>query len=68
MVLTALGQYLGVKVYVCTGGTNVRDERKNLKESVHHVIVGTPGRVKDMISKKFIQTEHIKIFVLDEAD
>lgn len=68
MVMTALGQYLGIKVYVCTGGTDVRNERKNLKETNYHVIVGTPGRVKDMITKKFISTDHVKIFVLDEAD
>jgi len=39
-----------------------------LKEGVHHVIVGTSGRVKDMIQKKFIAVDHIKMFILDEAD
>ena len=57
-----------VQVYVCTGGTNVREERKTLKEGVHHVIFGTSGRVKDMIQKKFIAVDHIKMFILDEAD
>jgi len=46
----------------------VREERKTLKEGVHHVIVGTSGRVKDMIQKKFISVDHIKMFILDEAD
>ena len=46
----------------------MREERKTLKEGVHHVIVGTSGRVKDMIQKKFISVDHIKMFILDEAD
>jgi len=41
--------------------------KKKLKEGVH-IVVGTPGRVKDMISKGFLKPDHIKIFVLDEAD
>ena len=32
------------------------------------MLVGTPGRVVDMMGKKFINTEHLKILVLDEAD
>jgi translation initiation factor 4A len=33
-----------------------------------HVVVGTPGRVYDMISRKVLRAEHIKVFALDEAD
>ena len=33
-----------------------------------HIVVGTPGRVYDMISRKILRTSHIKQFVLDEAD
>jgi superfamily II DNA/RNA helicase len=33
-----------------------------------HVVVGTPGRVQDMITKKIINADHLKIIVLDEAD
>jgi len=32
------------------------------------VVVGTPGRVFDMISKKFMKTDYIKLMILDEAD
>ncbi|KAJ8958919.1 hypothetical protein NQ318_019688 [Aromia moschata] len=33
-----------------------------------HVVVGTPGRVYDMITRRALRTSHIKMFVLDEAD
>lgn len=32
------------------------------------VVVGTPGRIKDMIEKKALKTDFLKIIVLDEAD
>jgi len=45
----------------------VADDRKKLQSGVH-VVVGTPGRVFDMIQKGYLKTDHLKIFVLDEAD
>jgi translation initiation factor 4A len=32
------------------------------------VVVGTPGRVQDMIQRRFLKTDSMKMFVLDEAD
>lgn len=43
------------------------EDKKKLKEGVQ-IVVGTPGRVHDMISKGFLKTDHLKIMVLDEAD
>lgn len=37
-------------------------------DRVPHVVVGTPGKVVDWLKRKFLQTEHIRVFVLDEAD
>jgi len=66
-VIKALGEYLNVSVHVCTGGTNIGEDIKKLKEGVH-VIVGTPGRVHDMLKKKYLGADYLKLFVLDEAD
>lgn len=33
-----------------------------------HVVVGTPGRVQDMIQRRVLKTDNMKMFVLDEAD
>jgi len=66
-VVLALGDYMDCKCHACIGGTNVRDDMKILEAGVH-VVVGTPGRVWDMINRRALNTEHIKMFVLDEAD
>mmetsp|Transcript_30498 Transcript_30498/g.74858 ORF Transcript_30498/g.74858 Transcript_30498/m.74858 type:complete len:414 (+) Transcript_30498:51-1292(+) len=66
-VVLALGDYMSVQCHACIGGTNVREDMKKL-ESGQHVVVGTPGRVYDMINRRALRTEAMKIFVLDEAD
>jgi translation initiation factor 4A len=66
-VVIALGDYLNAECHACIGGTNVREDIAKLTSGVH-VVVGTPGRVKDMINRKVLNPEFIKAFVLDEAD
>lgn len=66
-VVEAIGEYTGVKVHACTGGSAVKDDIKKLKSGMH-IIVGTPGRVKDMMKKGFLKAEFLRLFVLDEAD
>ena len=53
--------------HACIGGTNVREDIRKLEAGVH-VVVGTPGRVFDMISRRALRATSIKLFVLDEAD
>jgi len=66
-VVLALGDYLKVKAHVCIGGTSVRDDIDRLRDGVH-VVVGTPGRVFDMVSKRHLRIEDLLTFVCDEAD
>jgi len=66
-VVISLGDYLQAQCHACIGGTNVREDMRKL-ESGCHVVVGTPGRVSDMINRRVLQTRAIKMFVLDEAD
>jgi len=66
-VVIALGDYLGVKAHACIGGTRIRDDLQLLTEGVH-VIVGTPGRVLDLLSRGYLDANNIKLFILDEAD
>lgn len=66
-VMRALGDYLGVKVHACVGGTSVREDQRILSSGVH-VVVGTPGRVFDMLRRQSLRPDYIKMFVLDEAD
>jgi translation initiation factor 4A len=66
-VALALGDYNRVKCHACIGGTSVRDDIDKLREG-QHLIVGTPGRVHDMVSKRNLKVDDLITFVLDEAD
>jgi len=66
-VVLALGDYLKVQCHACVGGTAVRDDIAKLQKGVH-MVVGTPGRVYDMIDKNYLRLNTMKLFVLDEAD
>ena len=50
-VVLALGDYMGAECMACIGGTAVRDDAARLAAGVH-VVVGTPGRVFDMIKRR----------------
>ena len=65
--IAALGDYMGVRAHVCIGGTQVREDIRALQDGVH-VVVGTPGRVYDLINRRALRTDAIRLFVLDEAD
>jgi len=66
-VVRALSELMEVRVHACVGGTAVRNDISTLREGVH-VVVGTPGRVNDMIERGALNLDSLKIFVLDEAD
>ena len=66
-VITELSSYTKITSCKVVGGTRVQDGIQDLRK-IPHVVVGTPGRVLDMLLKKHIYTEHIKTFVIDEAD
>lgn len=66
-VVLALGDYQKVKCHACIGGTAVRTDIDLLQKGVH-VVVGTPGRVFDMINRGSLIPDSMKMFVLDEAD
>lgn len=50
-VVLALGDYMDAQCHACIGGTNVREDLRKLSSGVH-VVVGTPGRVFDMINRR----------------
>ncbi|EPY50251.1 translation initiation factor eIF4A [Schizosaccharomyces cryophilus OY26] len=66
-VVVALGDLMNVECHACIGGTLVRDDMAALQAGVH-VVVGTPGRVHDMIQRRALPTDAVQMFVLDEAD
>eukprot|EP00178_Gracilaria_changii_P016510 TRINITY_DN4747_c0_g1_i1.p1 TRINITY_DN4747_c0_g1~~TRINITY_DN4747_c0_g1_i1.p1 ORF type:complete len:396 (+),score=63.09 TRINITY_DN4747_c0_g1_i1:90-1277(+) len=68
-VVLALGDYLEARCHPCIGGTDVKEDVARLQEKgAVQIVSGTPGRVFDMICRGALNPEHIKMFVLDEAD
>jgi len=66
-VVRALGDFLSVSSHACIGGTLVRDDMAALRQGVQ-IVVGTPGRVYDMVNRQCMVLDSVKLFVLDEAD
>ena len=63
-----LGKFLELKSKVFYGGEPITDQQKVLKNEPPHVVVGTPGRVLDLIQKGFLKLDNLRYFVLDECD
>jgi len=66
-VALALGDYLNVQVHACIGGKNLSEDMRKLEHGVH-IVSGTPGRVFDMIQRRYLRTRSIKMLIMDEAD
>ena len=57
----------GVVMASCVGGMDMRDERRALERGAH-IVVATPGRLRDHIMRGSIDLSQIRAVVLDEAD
>lgn len=57
----------GATLASCVGGMDFRDERRSLERGAH-IVVATPGRLRDHIMRGTIDLSDIKAVVLDEAD
>ena len=66
-VVNGLSYYLKLNVNLSVGGTSIRDNIGELNRNPH-VVIGTPGRVLDMITKKALNTRFLKMLIIDEAD
>lgn len=66
-VCKELGKHLNVEVMVTTGGTSLKDDIMRLYRTVH-ILVGTPGRVLDLVDKQVADLSKCTMLVMDEAD
>jgi len=65
-VFLQLSAYTNIKCNLCIGGDmQYKYNSDNIKEQV---IIGTPGRISDLINKDIINSDQIKLIVIDEAD
>ena len=65
--LAWLYHFVNGRVMSCVGGMDARLERKKLSEAPH-IVVGTPGRLRDHIERRSLDMSQLKAVVLDEAD
>ncbi|WP_234122799.1 DEAD/DEAH box helicase [Clostridium hydrogenum] len=65
--LTRISKYSKTKILPVYGGQSIDRQVKALKRGVN-VVVGTPGRIKDHITRRTIKFDRVKFLVLDEAD
>jgi translation initiation factor 4A len=73
-VFTNIGKYTDLRLTTAAKSSTVRDNietllgRNNPDGLLPHVVIGTPGRVLDMINKEAINIETLRLLVCDEAD
>ena len=68
--VNALGSKIGITSTTLTGGTSIANDSLRFKKNRYHVVVGTPGRVCDLLEfgKSNFNLNHTRFLVLDEAD
>lgn len=67
VVVRGIGNVAGVRSRACVGGRRASDDADVIRKGVH-VIVGTPGRVIDLLKRGVLNCDKLKTLVLDEAD
>ena len=73
-VAKGIGAYIGLRVHTATGGPPVSEDLSVIVQSkmgaphVPHVLVVTPGRFYDLLNRKAVSPNTIRVLVLDEAD
>jgi translation initiation factor 4A len=61
-----ISKFTNIKCNLCIGGDmQYKYNSDNIKD---HVIIGTPGRISDLINKDIISSNNIKLIIIDEAD
>jgi translation initiation factor 4A len=66
-VALSLGAAMKVKVLCAVGGNSLRDDIRALEEGAQF-IVGTPGRVFDLVNRNVLDRSEIRVLIMDEAD
>ena len=62
-----LYKFAGARVVSCVGGMDPGAERRQLSNGAH-IVVGTPGRLRDHLERRALKVEGLRAVVLDEAD
>lgn len=70
-VATAIGKYMnnkaGISVYSATGGSPLREDIRAIERGCQF-LVGTPGRIYDLMNRGILRRDNIRVLIMDEAD
>jgi translation initiation factor 4A len=58
----------GIRIKTIIGGSSIDQDAHEMRENPPHIIVGCPGRIYDMIRRRHINANKLKLVILDEAD
>ena len=61
------GQKMDLKVSALVGGMAIEEQKKILREGAP-LVVGTPGRVYDILEREWLSFEHLRLIVVEECD
>jgi translation initiation factor 4A len=68
MVFRQLGNFMDLTYNLSVKGIPISENIDSLSNDKPIIVIGTPGRIMDMINKRAINMEHLKMLVMDEAD
>lgn len=63
-----LAKYTSIRFHLLVGGTDIQRDILDLKKNTPHIVVGSIGRISDIIYREVLDTSLTKILVIDEAD
>lgn len=66
-VIIEISKYMNIDILKVIGGTNVSECVRSLSLKPK-ILIGTPGRVLDMIQRRYINSDDLKVLIFDEAD
>ena len=68
-VISSLSHMMdGIRIKTIIGGSSIDSDVNEMREKPPHIIVGCPGRIYDMIRRRHINANKLKLVILDEAD
>ncbi|SMO57070.1 ATP-dependent RNA helicase DeaD [Balnearium lithotrophicum] len=66
--ISLIGKNKGVSAYPIYGGVSIDRQASILRRGRNQIVVGTPGRIKDLINRGILKLDRVRYAVLDEAD
>ena len=67
-VINSLGKFMDISTICLIGGRSTEKDIEQLKKKNIQIVIGTPGRIYDMLRRKHLKTNNIDCIIIDEAD